>query len=168
MTWDLLSKGYKINFAQNAIAFTEVPDTFEGLFHQRKRWARGMIEAFKKVKVITSKKLNKKAKFLMCMNTFFPFIDLALLIFIPLGLIFLVFHNHLFIGLFTLLVILLGMILCLAIEIKRTNVFKAIHCQLERRSIITFVFYTLFYAFILAPSCLIGYIKELINDKKEW
>ncbi len=31
-----------------------------------------------------------------------------------------------------------------------------------------FVFYALFYAFILAPSCLIGYIKELLNGKKEW
>ena len=88
LTWQLLSKGYKTNFAKDAIAFTEVPETLKELLQQRKRWARGMIEAFKKVKVITSRKLNFKTKFLMCMNLFFPFIDLALLIFIPLGLIF--------------------------------------------------------------------------------
>lgn len=167
LTWDLLSKGYKINFANNAIAFTEAPETYKGLFRQRKRWARGMIEAFKKVK-ITSKKLSMKSRFLMCMNIFFPFTDLAILIFIPLGLLFLIFNNHLFMGWLTLLVILLGMILCLVIEIKRRNIFKEVDCKLERRSILAFVFYALFYAFILAPSCLIGYIKELVNVKKEW
>lgn len=51
LTWDLLSKGYEINFAKNAIAFTEAPETLKGLCRQRKRWARGMIEAFKKVKM---------------------------------------------------------------------------------------------------------------------
>ena len=168
LTWNLLSKGYKTNFAKNAVAFTEAPETMRVLFRQRKRWARGMIEAFKKVKVITSKKLSMQSRFLMCMNIFFPFTDLAILIFIPLGLLFLLFNNHLFMGWLTLLVILLGMILCLVIEIKRKNVFKEIDCKLERRSIIAFVFYALFYAFILAPSCLIGYIKELINVKKEW
>ena len=98
----------------------------------------------------------------------FPFTDLAILIFIPLGLIFLLFNNHLFMGLLTLLVILLGMILCLVIEIKRKNTFKKVDCKLEKRSVIDFVFYALLYAFILAPSCLTGYIKELINLKKEW
>lgn len=168
LTWGLLSKGYEVNFAKNAIAFTEAPETLKKLLKQRKRWARGMIEAFKNVKVITSKKLKLKSKFLMCMNIFFPFIDLALLIFIPLGLILLLFNNHLLIGWLTLLVILLGLILCIVIEIKRKNMLKEIDCKLERRSPIAFIFYTLLYAFILAPSCLIGYIKELFNVKKEW
>ena len=168
LTWELLSKGYETNFAKNAIAFTEVPETFKKLGLQRKRWARGMIEAFKRVKIITSKKLNYKSKFLMCLNVFFPFIDLALLIFIPLGLILLAFGNQLLIGWLTLLVILLGMLLCLVIEIKRKNMLKEIECKLERRSILAFIVYALLYAFILAPYCLIGYISELINSKKKW
>ena len=47
------------------IGYTEVPETLNTLGKQRRRWARGMIEAFKKVKVITSKKLNFKSKFLI-------------------------------------------------------------------------------------------------------
>lgn len=127
-----------------------------------------MIEAFKRVKIITSKKLNFKSKFLMCLNVFFPFIDLALLIFIPLGLILLAFGSQLLIGWLTILVILLGMLLCLVIENKRKNILREIECKLERRSILAFIFYVLLYAFILAPYCLIGYISELINSKKEW
>ena len=78
-----------------------------------------MIEAFKRVKIITSKRLDFKSKFLMCLNVFFLFIDLAVLIFVPLGLILLAFVNHLLIGWLTLLVVLWGMLLCLVIEIRR-------------------------------------------------
>ena len=168
LTWELLSQGYETNFAKNAIAFTEVPEKFAALGNQRKRWARGMIEAFKRVKTVTSKKLNFKSKFLMCLNVFFPFIDLALLIFVPLGLGLLIFGNQLLIGWLTLLVIFLGMLLCLVIEIRRKNMLKEIECKLERRSILAFIVYVLFYAFILAPYCLSGYISELINSKKKW
>lgn len=168
LTWELLSLGYETNFAKDAIAFTEVPVSLKQLGRQRKRWARGMIEAFKKVRIITSKKLNFKSKFLMCLNVFFPFVDLALLIFIPLGLIFLIFGNQLLIGWLTLLVILLGMILCLVIEIKRRNVLKKIDCKLKRRSILAFIFYVLLYAFTLAPCCLSGYLSELFNVRKKW
>ena len=168
LTWELLSQGYGTNFAQNAIAFTEVSETFKNLGRQRKRWARGMIEAFRRVKIVTSKNLNFKSKFLMCLNVFFPFIDLALLIFIPLGLVLLACGNPLLIGWLTLLVILLGMLLCLVIEVKRKNMLREIDCKLERRSILAFIVYILLYAFILSPFCLIGYISELVNSKKEW
>ena len=73
LTWQLLSKGYETNFAKNAIAYTEVPEKFRELGKQRKRWARGMIEAFKKVKILSSKKMSLKSKFLMCLNIFFSF-----------------------------------------------------------------------------------------------
>ena len=104
----------------------------------------------------------------MCFNVFFPFIDLAILIFVPLGLIFLALGKPLLIGWITLLLIPLGMLLCLLIEIRRKNMLKEIECKLERRSILAFIVYVLIYAFILAPYCLIGYISELVNGEKEW
>ncbi len=168
LTWELLSRGYETNFSKNAIAFTEVPESLSNLGKQRKRWARGMIGAFENVKILTSKKLNFKSKFLICLNAFFPFIDFALLIFVPLGLILLAFGNPLLISWISLLVLLLGMSLCLLVEIRRKNMLKDIECKLEKRSFFAFIVYVLLYAFILAPYCLIGYISELINSKKEW
>lgn len=76
--------------------------------------------------------------------------------------------NQLLMGWLTLLVIFLGMILCLVIEIRRRSILREINCRLDRRSVLAFIFYTLFYAFILAPYCLIGYISELFNYKKKW
>ena len=168
LTWELLSLGYETNFSKNAIAFTEVPEKFGKLGKQRRRWARGMIEAFKRVKIFTSRTLNFKSKFLMCLNIFFPFIDLALLIFVPLGLILLAMGNHLLISWLSLLVIIFGLLLCLIIEIRRKNMLREIDCKLEKRSICAFIVYVLLYAFLLAPYCLIDYISELINSKKEW
>lgn len=168
LTWTLLENGYKVNFAQDAIAFAQTPETWKDLFRQRKRWARGMIEALKKGNVFTSKKLNWKPRFLMCLNLCFPFVDLALLLFIPLGILFLLFDNQLLMGWLTLLVILLGLILCFVIELKRRNALKEVDCQLERGSILAFIFYTLLYAFVLSPACLTGYIKELFSTRKEW
>ena len=104
----------------------------------------------------------------MYLNIFFPFIDLALLIFVPLGLILLALGNQLLIGWMSLLVLLFGMILCLLIEIKRKNMLDDINCELEKRNFLAFIVYVLLYSFILAPYCLIGYISELINYKKEW
>ena len=168
LTWQLLSKGYETNFSKNAIAYTEVPEKFKDLGKQRKRWARGMIEGFKKVKIFKSKNMSLKSKFLIFLNIFFPFIDLALLIFVPLGLIFLALGNPLLIGWISLLVIPFGLLLCLLIEIRRKNMLKEINCKLEKRNFLAFIVYILLYSFILAPFCLAGYFMELINYKKEW
>ena len=66
------------------------------------------------------------------------------------------------------LFILVGLILCIIVEIERNNMLKEIECKLEKRSILAFLFYTFLYTFILAPYCLIGYISELANFKKKW
>ena len=127
-----------------------------------------MIEGFKKVNIFKSKNMSLKSKFLIFLNIFFPFIDLALLIFVPLGLIFLALGNPLLIGWISLLVIPFGLLLCLLIEIRRKNMLKEINCKLEKRNFLAFIVYILLYAFILAPFCLAGYFMELINYKKEW
>ena len=122
----------------DSISFTQVPSTFKGLFRQRKRWARGMIEAFKKVPVLTSKQMNWKFRILMLFNVLFPFVDLVLLIFVPVGLLFLIFGNQLLVGWLTLFVVLLGLILCLVIEVRRCNALRQVECKLERRSFFAF------------------------------
>ena len=45
LTWALLKKDYRIGYAEDAIVFTNAPRTFRQFALQRKRWARGMIEA---------------------------------------------------------------------------------------------------------------------------
>ena len=44
----LRKTGYKVVFAQKAIAWTVVPNTFSGWFRQRVRWAYGQLQSIKK------------------------------------------------------------------------------------------------------------------------
>lgn len=47
LSWDMLVRNYKIDYEPNAIVFTNVPTGYKAFFKQRKRWSRGLIEAFK-------------------------------------------------------------------------------------------------------------------------
>ncbi|MCX7207585.1 MAG: glycosyltransferase [Proteobacteria bacterium] len=44
--WKALAAGYKTGYAARAIATTQCPETHHGLFKQRRRWARGRVEAY--------------------------------------------------------------------------------------------------------------------------
>jgi biofilm PGA synthesis N-glycosyltransferase PgaC len=168
LTWKMLKHGYKTSFAEDAIAFTSVPTTYQKLGIQRKRWARGMIEAFKDVKKIFSSKANIETKHLIFTNIFFPFIDLAIFLFIPIGILLLLIGNYLLIGIMTLLIIPWTIMFILLIQMKFQDTLKKLDIKLGKRSKLALIIYILFYGFILAPYCLIGYISEITNLNKKW
>ena len=66
LTWGLLEKGYRVDFSENAIAFTNAPTTYKEFYHQRRRWSRGMIEAF----LFPSKNINHSS-----LNDFFNLLE---------------------------------------------------------------------------------------------
>jgi len=72
LTWFFLQEGYRVGFCEKAFAFTNVPTSYKQFFHQRSRWARGMLEAF----VHNPKILFKLRPTLMFVywNILFPFI----------------------------------------------------------------------------------------------
>ena len=45
LSWALLDKGYRIGYAEDAIVWTNAPNTFSQFARQRHRWSRGMVEA---------------------------------------------------------------------------------------------------------------------------
>lgn len=46
-TWSALAHGYRTGYAPEAVAYTYCPTTAKALFKQRRRWARGRVEAFR-------------------------------------------------------------------------------------------------------------------------
>ena len=46
----MLNKGWITYFEPSAVAFTDVPTDMSSFSKQRSRWARGIIEALKKIK----------------------------------------------------------------------------------------------------------------------
>lgn len=44
LTWRVHKAGYQVNFAPRAVVLAEVPSTLNGLWKQRVRWARGLLQ----------------------------------------------------------------------------------------------------------------------------
>ena len=103
MTWGLLCKGYRIDFAEDAISFTNAPDTYRQFFYQRSRWARGLLEAFRHhPKILFQRRLST---FYVYWNLCFILIDFVFcFVFIP-GLIAACFGHYFIAGPMTLAVL---------------------------------------------------------------
>lgn len=165
LTWGLLEKGYRIDFAEKAIAFTSVPVTYKAFFKQRSRWARGMFEAFiAHPKVLIVPKLPT---FIIYWDLFFPAIDSAFFfVFIP-GVIAAFFGYDFLAGPMTLAVLPITILMNLICFFGQRKMFHE-HNLKVRSNFIGFLFYIILYYPIMLPSIMYGYISEIFLTEKKW
>lgn len=165
LTWGLLEKNYRVDFAEEAIAFTCVPATYKAFFHQRSRWARGMIEAFlKHPRVLTKPRLTT---FLIYWDLCFPIVDSCyFFIFIP-GLIAACFGYFFIVGPMTLAVLPLTILINLLFLRGQHKVFEKHNLKI-RKNILGCLVYIVFFYLIMVPSCIHGYLSEIFKSKKVW
>lgn len=165
LTWSFLRRGYIVRHAEDAVAWTHAPESWGALSRQRKRWARGMIEALAIHKSLLSK-LRLSTMFIYW-NLMFISIDLAFtLAFIP-GLLLAVFGIYWLAGPITLLVLPLAalwniVIFRIQMRMLRRNKIKM------KKSVAGFVLFAFVYPFIMQPVSVWGYAAELFGRKKEW
>ena len=166
LTWGMIAKGYRIGFAENAFAFTRVPTTYGEFYRQRRRWARGMIEAFRyHPRVLILPRLNTP---FFWTNLMFPFIDLAYIaVFIPGVMAALFFNYYLVVGLTTLFVLPLALIMYTLMYRKQLAVFRRSGLKVRRNYLGGFLF-AVIYQLIMSPASLMGYFTELLNRRKVW
>ncbi len=166
LTWGLHSKGYKVRYAENAIVFTNVPETYKKFFRQRKRWARGLIEAFvQHPDVIVRPRLNLP---FIWYNLTFPYLDFVyLFVFVPGVMAAVVFHNYLVVGLVTLLLLPLMILINGTMYYKQRKVFKRVGLEI-RQNLWGFLIYMLGYQLFMTPACIAGYAAEILRLKKNW
>lgn len=166
LTWGLISHDYRVGYAENAFAFTNVPETLGAYIRQRKRWARGLMEAFRQWPgVLIRPRLNLPFIYL---NLLFPYLDLVyFLVFLP-GVIAAVFFQfYAVVGLLTLLLIPLALSISLVMLAKQHRVFRTAGLHV-RRNVMGFLGYVLAYQMILSPASLAGYFSEFLNFRKSW
>lgn len=48
LTWRIYRAGYRVAFAPRALVYAESPSTFRGLWRQRVRWARGLLQTVRR------------------------------------------------------------------------------------------------------------------------
>ena len=166
LTWAILNKDHRVGFAEDAILFTNAPETWGQFIKQRQRWSRGMIEAFKEHGSLLKK--PKMYVIFVWWNLLFPYMDMVYTFaFIP-GLILALFGVYWIAGPMTLLVLPLAMVFNFLIFTIQNRMFVEQGLKV-RRNILGFICYALFYGIILQPACVLGYIHEIFRGaKKSW
>ena len=165
LSWTLLDAGYRIGHAENACAFTRCPNTLAKFIRQRQRWSRGLIEAFKANPQIVFK--PRLSTLYVWLNMLFPLMDLAYTIgFLP-GIVLACFGYFWIIGPMTLALLPAAAILNRVMLRASEQMFaeQSLHI---RTNVSGLFFYMLAYGIILQPSCVWGYVSELLMVQKRW
>lgn len=162
-TWRARIRGLKIGYLDKAIAYTSLPTGFGWLFRQRRRWARGRVEA---AKVVYAEKGWKGLAsvwqwlFTAFMEAFSP---LALLICLyadtSMAIMYLSFFN------------IIAVIF--AIEFKRVvspvMADGAVHGRYKYEGgEVSNTFYALCFNFIIFPAVFLGFMDEILKRPKSW
>jgi poly-beta-1,6-N-acetyl-D-glucosamine synthase len=165
LTWKILDAGYRVGHAEDALAFTDCPNTLPKFINQRRRWSRGLMEAFKTTPNILFK--PRLSTLYIWWNTLFPFMDIAFTFgFMP-GLILACFGIYWIAGPMTLSLLPMAFLLNWQMYLKGRAMFRAEHLNVRANSL-GFIFYVFAYGLILQPACVYGYFSELFNLRKSW
>jgi poly-beta-1,6-N-acetyl-D-glucosamine synthase len=166
LSWAILNAGYRIGHCEDAVMFTNVPESFRQFAHQRKRWSRGLMEAFMRYgrKLLFTRRLST---LFIWWNLLFLPMDLAYTFgFIP-GIVLALFGYYYIAGIMTLVLLPMAMAcngVMLAIE---SRMFRAQGLKV-RQNLLGFFFYALCYSFVLQPVSIWGYSAELLGLRKDW
>lgn len=138
LTYGILKEGYQSLYEPYAVGYTITPNKLGGLYKQRKRWAKGMLEAFKEVKPWKQKTLF--SKFFASINIMVIYFDLAYIFGFLVGVILAMFGYYYFVGLLTILTLIISVINFSSIYLFQKN----LHIPFKN-SIIGFIFFLLLY-----------------------
>ena len=165
VSWALLEKGHRIGYAEDALLFTHAPETLRQFALQRKRWSRGLIEAFAHHWRLLFKR--RMTTLFIWWNLLFLPLDLTYtFVFIP-GIVLALFGHYQIAGIMTLAVLPLAAFWNGLIYRVQSRMFRWQGLQV-RRNISGFFFYVLGYSLVMQPVCVWGYVAELVGLRKQW
>lgn len=165
VTWAILQRGFNIAYAEEALCFTNVPESLGALMQQRTRWARGMIEAFRHHPQILIRR--RLTTFLVSWNLLFPWMDFTFTFgFIP-GLVLALFGHYWLVGPLTLALIPSAAFVGVVMYRMSARVFATSGIRITHDPL-ALVGYTLAYGLINHPASLRGYLAELLGMRKSW
>lgn len=165
VSWALLARGYRIGYAANAFAFTNVPERMRVFALQRKRWSRGLMEAFKHHwRLLFRPRLT--LLFIWWNVCFLPLDLVYTFVFIP-GLVLACLGYFYIAGPLTLAVLPLAALWNGIIFRIQRGVFRDEQLRV-RRNPAGFLFYALAYSLLMQPVCVWGYVVELMGMRKSW
>lgn len=165
LTWAMLARGWRIGHAEDACCFTNAPEKLTLFASQRRRWARGMMEAFRRHPRILL--VPRMSTFFVYWNLFFPWLDFAYTVaFIP-GVVLAFFGIYWIAGPMTLALLPMSLLMNFIMYRISSRMFDAQGLRV-RRNISGFLLYAFAYSLILQPVSVGGYVSEMLGLRKSW
>ncbi len=166
LSWELLEQNKKILFEPLAISYTEVPTSLKIFLIQRARWARGMIEAIRRIR--PWKQGNTYSKFVSGIDLWIPYIDFSYTFFWLPGLILaIVFHIYIIVGIYTILVFPLSILTFAILHSRVKRYYRYLDVE-SRNNAIGIVVFILCYQMLMSPVSLWGYFQEVFGMRRIW
>lgn len=165
LTWAMLALGGRIGHAEDACCFTHAPDKLGMFIRQRRRWARGMLEAFRRHPRILL--VPRMSTFFVGWNLLFPWLDVAYtMAFLP-GLVLALFGIYWIAGAMTLALLPMALLMNLLMYRISMKMFEGQGLRV-RRNVAGFLMYVFAYSLVLQPASVAGYVSELLGLRKSW
>jgi len=165
LTWAMLARGWRVGYAEDACCFTNAPEKLGTFVHQRRRWARGMMEAFRRHPRVLL--VPRMSTFFIYWNLLFPWLDIAYTtVFIP-GVVLAMFGTYWVAGPMTLALLPMALLMNLLMYGISVRMFDAQDLRV-RRNVAGFLTYAFGYSLILQPVSAAGYLSELLGLHKSW
>lgn len=165
LTWAILRAGWRVGHAEDAVCFTNAPARLKQFIRQRQRWARGMMEAFRRHPRILG--LPRLSTAFVWWNLLFPWLDLAYtLCFIP-GILLALFGIYWIAGPLTLALLPMALLINAFMYRIGAGMFETQGLKV-RRNPVGFAIYAFAYSMILQPACVWGYTCEVLGLRKTW
>lgn len=161
LTYQLLQRSGCSTYESGAVGYTTVPETLDGLYSQRKRWAIGMLEGL--CAVPPRKQGTAYSRHFARVNLSVIYLDLAFLFgFLP-GVILALFGYYYFAGILTLLTVAV----CILLFWSMYRYQKGLGIPFQN-SICGFVLFLLFFQTIQSTAALQGYLSFLLRRGSDW
>jgi len=157
LTWGFLENNWPVYYEPLAVAFTDTPTNIKHLARQRSRWARGMIEALRKIKPWEHPILY--VKYLTGINLVMPYLDMIYTFVLIPGVLLACFGYYWVVGPATLMVLPLALTQNYILYRYQRHVFNVLDLQI-RRNWFGYIAYVFFYQLLISPMALYGYIQE--------
>lgn len=165
LSWALLEAGHRIGYAEDALLFTNAPESLSQFALQRERWSRGLMEAFRHHGRLLLKP-RMTTLFIWWNVLFLPLDAVYTLAFIP-GIVLALFGHYYIVGIMTLAVLPLAALWNLFIHRVQRRMFTRQEMRV-RRNIGGLLFYMLGFNILMQPVSFWGYATELGGFRSRW
>jgi biofilm PGA synthesis N-glycosyltransferase PgaC len=165
LTWDLLQRGWRVGFAEDACCFIIVPADAKSFVRQRWRHARTTLRALRELPTELVKR--RTSMLFVVWHLLFPWTDLAFTLgFVPGVILSVAYSNHLLMGPMAVTLLPAVLLLNIAIFLVMRSMFHA-HGLKIRRNVGGLVVYIFGYSLLLQPARAAGFLAGLMRPRSK-